>query len=168
MGNFLRVKELQSFTTETPIVSHNLHISTQKHMLQSELETCLLAAQADFRDSYDSIQLDTEYWTITRCDPPKINLCLNVPNIPKQKAPATSRVSNTMVACRKVWHLEVDAAEVEKLKVLVRHGKKKGIFKEYMGQHIHTYRRLLTGNHPRGTSSARILSTATPPTTTPV
>jgi hypothetical protein len=131
LGNFLRVKELQvqAVHTTTPVVCLNIHISTQKYILAAELEACLVTAQDDYRDNFDAMQ-DGEYWDITHGSPPKVNLCLNLPNIPKQKAPATSKMPGHMAACRKVWHLEVDAAESEKLKTLLNYAKRKGIFKE--------------------------------------
>jgi hypothetical protein len=70
--------------------------------------------------------------------PPKINICNNVVNIPKAKTTHTlTKLPRHLQQCRRGFHIEVATCDIERLKELVRYGKKKGFFKEYLNPHCH-------------------------------
>jgi hypothetical protein len=100
----------------------------------SEVKQCLTIAQEDLRTMDPT---DHDYgWEVVNGPLPEVNSRLNVPHIPGQKAPGKA-MPRHLANCRRNTHLEVASADVDKLKALVAHGKKIGVWKEMMGVHIH-------------------------------
>jgi hypothetical protein len=137
-GNMLRVKELQSMDTETPIIIYNLCSMNQRSVIQEEIKLCLEAIQEDMM-RMDGGLFDGEIdWELASASPPEVNLRCNIPNILKAKSTnSLNKLPKNLQGCRCAWHLEVDKSKVGHLKELVKYGKKKGFFKEFLGPHTH-------------------------------
>ena len=136
-GTYLGVKELQAISTDTPVLIHNLHNQTARHIIKAEVEKCLKLIQDDIdNDSHIYMHSDIP-WDYVNSPVMDINIRSNVPTIPKQKATAISKMPRHLQNCRRITHLEVALEHVERLKFMVARGKKKGIFKEILGPHAH-------------------------------
>eukprot|EP00956_Cyclotella_meneghiniana_P027275 scaffold60862_cov41-Cyclotella_meneghiniana.AAC.5 len=136
-GNFLCVKELQSVETNTPILFYNLCGMVPRTTIQTEVVFCLERIKQDLvegDDVYcDSVSLETALGPL-----PKINIRQNVAHVPKAKnVQAFIKLPRHLQQHRRAFHIEVAAEDEERLKELVKHGKKKGYWKEHLGPHVH-------------------------------
>eukprot|EP00956_Cyclotella_meneghiniana_P010075 scaffold13929_cov79-Cyclotella_meneghiniana.AAC.5 len=136
-GTFLRVKELQAMETITPILLYNVCAMVPRQTIQHELTFCLNKIKEDMMVAEDILASDVSFVTATS-EPPQVNVRHNVAHVPKAKSSqALMKLPRHLQQCRRAYHLEVSASKADQLKELVRYGKKKGFFKEYLGPHTH-------------------------------
>ena len=134
-GNMLRVKELQSVETETPIIFYNLSTEVQKATVVEEVNQCLKLAQERMSNAIDFAGYD---WEVAMGDLPEVTIRSNIPRPPKSKSvKETGKLPNYLQNSKRTWHLECSRANTSKVLGLVKYGKKIGIFKEILGPHVH-------------------------------
>jgi hypothetical protein len=136
-GNFLKGVELQSVNTSTPILIYKVYSMVPRATSHEEVSTCLKAIHDDLVLATDFFS-EAVSWETTITAPPQINVHLKVAHIPRAKSShALSKLPGRLQSCRQAFHIKVAASDVEHLRELVRYGKKKGFFKEYLGPHSH-------------------------------
>lgn len=68
---------------------------------------------------------------------PTVLTKLNIPRISRPRNSAVNKIPKHMVMLKKVFHGECDSKDKLRVEYYVAHGKRKGIFKEILGPHVH-------------------------------
>jgi hypothetical protein len=136
VGAFLRVKDLQTLDSESPIIFHNLYSLNHKPTIQAEINHCFELIHADmYEDDFMATGDHPIEWALMAA--PTVLAKLNVPRISRPRNSAVNKIPKHMVLLKKVFHGECDSKEKQRVEYYVAHGKRKGIFKEILGPHVH-------------------------------
>ena len=136
-GRYIRVKELQSFDSETIITLFNVSIQVPKKCLLEEYKMILMDAQKlaknmqlnDF--DFDANDLP-ENSTI-----PAIELRLQVPKLPGQDTSHFNKLEYRVSNNRRAYHVECNKRFSVAIKRLTQLAKEFHIVTDYWGRHAH-------------------------------
>jgi hypothetical protein len=133
----LKVKELQSFESETILCLFNVFTSTPKQTVLAELCDILSKAQ-DLAQEMDTTEF---FWDAadlpTNSTLPALELCLVNTKTPGQDTSHYNKLSWRAQANRKVYHVECDRRYAIKIKHLAQFAKESNLVSEMWGKHAH-------------------------------
>ena len=130
-GRILRVKELQSFLSETPFMFFFLHNNGDAHNNAREFRSILQQAKDLLieENSLDEIYINR---TI-----PQIALRRNVPKLPGQDTSAFNKWPQQLQQSRRVMHAEVDLDDKDFLSLLIDTIKSRKLLIPIWGKQVH-------------------------------
>ena len=121
-GQRMRMKDIASFGTETPLVIYHMLAVGHQQTLINELTKILEKARDD--TAMDVMEDDFEY---ADTPIPQFGLRLAVPKVPGQDTKLFEKWTNRQNFCRKALHIECDRKHSALLKILVGLGKRKTV-----------------------------------------
>jgi hypothetical protein len=136
-GIILKIKELQSFESETILCLFNVLTSTNKKTILTELRQILTKAQemaqdidaTDFSWNGDSLPIHSSL--------PALELRLMNPKTPGQDTSQYQKLSWRAQANRKVYHVECDRCYATDIKRLMQFAKDSKLVMDMWGKHAH-------------------------------
>jgi hypothetical protein len=129
-GIQLRIKNIPSVSTMTPVLLYFLHNNNKDGSLLYELKNLLGRTQELMIDDYT---LDEEDWD--RAIPP-MAIRRNVPFIPRQDKRQFNGWPSQLKMARKAIHIEVATEEAEFIKTLCKEAKVRGLFTPIWGKRV--------------------------------
>jgi hypothetical protein len=133
----LKVKELQSFESETILCLFNVFTATNKKTVLAELCQILSKAQKLAHD----IDATEFFWDAeelpTHSTLPALELRLMIPKTPGQDTSQYQKLSWRVQANRKVYHVECDRRYATDIKRLMQFAKENKLVSEMWGKHAH-------------------------------
>lgn len=134
-GGILKVKELQTFESETILCLFNILTITPKKTILAELKTileeaCKLAQEVDDMNiSFDPNDI------LPNSKLPAIELRILNPKLPGQDTSHFNKLSWKAQASRKVYHVECDSRYASEIKKLTQLAKDTNLVKNMWGKH---------------------------------
>jgi hypothetical protein len=134
-GKLLRIKELQSFDSESIFGIYSVSTQIPKHLLLKDLTAILCEAQAIAKkENITDLQFDP--WDLPRNSTiPPLDLRLSVPKIPGQDTSQFNKLEWRVQNHRKVYHIECDKRFSTNIKRLITIAKDMGIVDDWWGKH---------------------------------
>ena len=130
-GKKLFLKELASFTSETPFAFYKMYNTGHWETIIAELNVILEKAREAASEAGD---LEDEY--VSRIIPP-MTFRNNAPKLPGQDTSQLKKLPFKVQGNRKVLHLEVDKKETKFIERLIEVAKEKNYFKDMWGRQVH-------------------------------
>jgi hypothetical protein len=136
-GILLRVKELQSFESDTILAFYNILTTTPKKYLLQEFEAILQEAQSMAQD----VEPTDFFWPMedlpSNSTLPALKLCLQNPKLSGQDTSHFSKMSWWAQANWKAFHLECDRRFAANIKKLTQLAKESDLVTKMWGKHAH-------------------------------
>ncbi len=136
-GRYLRVKELQSFDSETIITLFNVSIQVPKKCLLEEYNMILMDAQKLAKNmQLDDFDFDANDLP-KNSTIPAINLRLQVPKLPGQDTSHFNKLEHQVSNNRRAYHVKCNKKFSAAIKRLTQLAKEFHIVTDYWGRHAH-------------------------------
>ena len=138
-GNLLKVKELQTFESETILCLFNVFTSTPKKTILFEFQEILeeaLVMASELEPAEFHFDLSDRPST-NKSNLPAIELRQMNPKTPGQDTSHYNKLSWKALACRKVYHVECDSRYLMQIKRLAQLAKDDGLFAKMWGKNVH-------------------------------
>jgi hypothetical protein len=136
-GILLRIKELQSFESDTILAFYNIFTTTLKKYLLQEFRAILQEAQSMAQD----VEPTDFFWSMEDLPSnsilPALELCLQNPKLPGQDMSHFSKMSWRAQANRKAFHLECNRRLAANIKKLTQLAKESNLVTQMWGKHTH-------------------------------
>ena len=136
-GILLRIKELQSFDSDTILAFYNIFTATPKKYILQEFRAILLEAQATAQE-VDSTEF---FWPMedlsNNSTLPALELCLQNPKLPRQDTSHFSKMSWRAQTNWKAFNLECDRWFAADIKKLTQLAKETDLVTKMWGKHTH-------------------------------
>jgi hypothetical protein len=133
----LRIKELQSFESETVLSLFNICTAVPKKVILDKILTILAQAQS-FAQEVDFTKFN---WNVedlpTDSTLPAMVICLQNPKLPGQDTSNYSKLSWRVQANRKVYHVECNRRYATDIKRLAQVAKEANMVTKMWGKHAH-------------------------------
>ena len=127
LKKFIRVNEVQAVDTFTPLVIYFVYIHNQCQTFPSKLMFSLEKIQQTLHDKNFFIDNVLPFNWGTKALP-VFSLRANVPQTPKAKNQALTKLPRHLQTNRCVWHVEVARGNAPLFRLLASKGKKDGCF----------------------------------------
>lgn len=139
-GNLLKIKELQTFESETILCLFNVFTATPKNTILYEIQG-ILGQALDMMNEEEDENAAEIHFDINDLAPksnlPAIELRQMNPKTPGQDTSNYSKLSWKASACRKVYHVECDSRYSTEIKRLTQFAKDAGLVERMWGKHAH-------------------------------
>ncbi len=136
-GQYLRVKELQTFDSKTILTLFNLSIQVPKKCLLEEYKVILTDAQKLAKE----MQIDNSKWDANDWPEngsfPELELRLQVPKLPGQDVSHFNKLEYRVSNNRRAYHVSCDKRYSNTIKRLTQIAKEFHIVTNYWGRHAH-------------------------------
>ncbi len=136
-GILLKIKELQTFESETILCIFNIFTSTPKKTILYEFQEILEKAMKEAQE-HDSTDFLFDFNDLpANSSLPAIELRLQNPKLPGRDTSHFKKLSWKAQVNRKAYHVECDSCYSVEIKRLTQLAKESNIVKEMWGKHAH-------------------------------
>ncbi len=136
-GILLRIKELQSFKSETVLTLFNICTAVPKKFILDKFLTILAQAQSFAQeDAFSEFNWDADDLP-KNSTLPAMEICLQNPKLPGQDTSSYSKLSWRVQANRKVYHVECYRRFATNIKRLAQVVKEANFITKMWGKHAH-------------------------------
>ena len=136
-GILLRIKELQSFESDTILAFYNIFTATPKKYILQEFRTILQEAQ----ETAQELDPTEFFWPMAdlpnNSTLPALEIRLQNPKLPGQDTSHFSKMSWRVQSNRKAFHLECDRRYAADIKKLTQMAKENNLVEKMWGKHAH-------------------------------
>ena len=136
-GILLRIKELQSFESDTILAFYNIFTATPKKYILQEFRTILQEAQ----ETAQELDPTEFFWPMAdlpnNSTLPALEIRLQNPKLPGQDTSHFSKMSWRVQSNRKAFHLECDRRYAAEIKKLTQMAKENNLVEKMWGKHAH-------------------------------